>query len=275
MKIGADLTRRFALYGAGVIVLATYAGVLSKLHVAPVSAGPMMAVFAAALVSSIAGFAFSALCGALLFHLIDDPVRVVQIMMICSIGGQAMMVWSFRRSIDWHALSIFLVGGALGLPVGLYILLHSPPHISMRIIGGLLVAYAAVMILRRPLVLRRQGALGDGVAGFLGGLTGGLAAFPGAAVTIWCGFKGWNKERQRGLYQPYILILQIAGIAIMAAASFAGLQHRAFDWSGAAYLPAMLLGAACGMAFFRRLNDRQFARAVNALLVVSGVSLLF
>ena len=34
----------------------------------------LIAVFVASTVSSIAGFAFSALCGALLFHLMDSPV---------------------------------------------------------------------------------------------------------------------------------------------------------------------------------------------------------
>jgi hypothetical protein len=51
-----------------------------------------LAILAASLVSSIAGFAFSAICGAMLFHLIDDPVRAVQIMMICSVGGQSLVV---------------------------------------------------------------------------------------------------------------------------------------------------------------------------------------
>jgi hypothetical protein len=36
------------------------------------------AIFVSAFASSIAGFAFSAICGALLFHMIDDPLRVVQ-----------------------------------------------------------------------------------------------------------------------------------------------------------------------------------------------------
>ena len=44
--------------------------------------------------------------------------------------------------------------------------------------------------------------------GFLGGLTGGLAGFPGASVTIWCALKGWDKAHQRGVYQPFILCMQ-------------------------------------------------------------------
>jgi len=46
----------------------------------------MGAVFLAALVASVAGFAFSVLCGAMLLHLMHEPVRMVQLMMVCSIA---------------------------------------------------------------------------------------------------------------------------------------------------------------------------------------------
>jgi uncharacterized membrane protein YfcA len=274
MNSTSEATGAFASYRAGMILLAGYVVLLTKFGPMPEAILIMLAVFLAAVASSIAGFAFSAICGALLFHLIDDPVRAVEIMMICSVGGQATMVWSLRRNIDWQGLSNFLVGGAFGLPVGIYLLMHANPKLYMHLIGALLVLYAGFMIFRRPVVLVRQRGLWDVLAGFLGGITGGLAAFPGAPVTIWCGFKGWNKERQRGLYQPFILILQLAGLFIMAAGDFAGIQHRGFDWSGFLYLPAMLLGTSLGMALFAWMNDRQFARSVNILLVVSGVSFL-
>jgi len=40
-------------------------------------------------------------------------------------------------------------------------------------------------------------------------------------------------------------------------------------------VPAALLGAWCGLRIFRQLLDRQFQLAVNALLVLSGVGLMF
>jgi uncharacterized membrane protein YfcA len=265
--------KRGALYGAGAVALAAYAGVLTLATPASVSPWAMAAVLIAALTSSIAGFAFSAICGAMLFHLIDDPVQVVQIMMICSIAGQTLMVWSLRRDIDWHGLKPFVAGAAAGLPLGVYCLLHSRPVLYVHIIGTLLVLYAAFMIFRRPLVVRRQHVLFDGLAGFLGGVTGGAAAFPGAFVTIWCGFKGLSKERQRGLYQPFILIVQLAALAVLALSGL-GAGGRAFDFAGITYVPAMLIGSSVGMACFKWLNDRQFALAVNLLLVVSGLSFL-
>jgi hypothetical protein len=62
------------------------------------------AVFTAAAISSVAGFAFSAICGAILFHLIDDAVAAVQTMMICSVAGQSYMVWWLRRQVEWRPL---------------------------------------------------------------------------------------------------------------------------------------------------------------------------
>jgi uncharacterized protein len=259
-------------YGAGVLTLVFYASVLA-LKQPHFSLWAMAAIFVAALTSSIAGFAFSAICGAMLFHLLDDPLRVVEIMMICSIGGQALMVWSLRQHIRWRDLLAFLAGAGAGLPLGVYILLHSRPTLYVHAIGVLLVLYAGFMIFRRPIVVQRQHVLWDGLAGFLGGVTGGAAAFPGAFVTIWCGFKGWSKERQRGVYQPFILIVQLAGLALLVAASL-GAGGRRFDVSGIEYLPAMLIGASCGMACFKWLNDRQFALSVNLLLIASGLSFL-
>ena len=264
---------------AGLTVLGV--ALLLLFNALPVATGPaervvpiMVAVFVAALVSSVAGFAFSAICGAMLLHVIDEPLQAVQIMMICSAAGQAFMVWSLRREVDWRALAPFVAGAAPGLPVGLFLLLESPPRLYANAIGVFLIVYAVFMLLRRPTQLQRQHPAFDAIAGFLGGITGGVAAFPGAPVTIWCSLKGWSKERQRGVYQPFILVLQLAAIALLALGAVPGESAASFDAGGVAYLPAMLLGTMVGFLLFRRLSDRQFGKALNVFLIASGAALL-
>ena len=264
---------------AGLLVLGL--AFLLLFNALPVASGPvervvpiMVAVFVAALVSSVAGFAFSAICGAMLLHIVDEPLRAVQIMMTCSAGGQAFMVWSLRREIEWRALVPFVAGAAAGLPVGLFLLLESQPRLYAHAIGVFLVCYALFMLLRRPARLGWQHPALDGVAGFLGGITGGVAAFPGAPVTIWCSLKGWSKERQRGLYQPFILVMQLAAIALLTLGAVPSRAPVSFDASGVAYLPAMLLGTMLGLTLFRRLSDRQFGKALNVFLIASGIALL-
>jgi uncharacterized protein len=239
------------------------------------SAVPTLAVLLASTVSSIAGFAFSALCGALLFHLMENPVYTVQVMIVCSIAIQSLSVAALWRSIDWRSLPVFLTGGVLGVPAGVYLLLQLPSGTYRHIIGGLLIVYAGYLLLRRPSRTLRTGPLSDACAGFLGGLTGGLAGFPGAFVTIWCGLKGWDKARQRGVYQPFILAMQPITLLVIYLMQPSSSTLTQLDWKTITFIPAALLGAWFGWCIFKRLSDRQFEVAVYVLLILSGIGLIF
>ena len=260
-----------AVLGAGFLV--ADGAVLSAQGV-PGGVYALIAVFAASTVSSIAGFAFSALCGALLFHLMDNPVRAVCVMILCSIAIQMLSVATLWRAIDWRSLGVFLIGGFLGVPAGVYLLLHLPTGTYRIVIGLLLIGYGFYMLMRWPVRWLPKGPVSDAVAGFLSGITGGLAGFPGSFVTIWCALKGWDKARQRGVYQPFILSMQpvtLLAIYLMRPSSPA---QASLDWKALAFVPAALLGAWFGLRIFKRLSDRQFEFVVNALLIVSGIGLM-
>lgn len=130
---------------------------------------------------------------------------------------------------------------------------------------------ACYMLVRKPLVIGHQKMGFDVFAGLLGGITGGAAGFPGAFVTIWCGFKEWSKERQRAKFQLFILIMQVAALAAIGL-----LRHSAgkvgLETADLLCIPAALLGTAAGMTLYKRLSDNHFARAVNVLMIVSWIS---
>jgi uncharacterized membrane protein YfcA len=249
--------------------------VLDALELLPAGTGTlcMLAVLASAAMSSIAGFAFSAICAVLLLPLIGEPVQAVTVMLLSSIAIQSLSVWTLRHVVDLRALLPFLLGGVLGLPGGVYLLLNVDAPAYARIMGVSLVLYGAFMLFRRPMTVR-GGPLRDAMAGALGGVTGGVAAFPGAFVTIWCGMQGWDKGRQRGIYQPFILVMQMLALAVVSAIAVdrPGPPIASLAW---AFIPAALLGTCCGLAIFRRLSDIQFARAVNLLLIAAGLGLAF
>ena len=234
----------------------------------------LIAVFAASTVSSIAGFAFSALCGALLFHLMDSPVYAVHVMIVCSIAIQILSVATLWRTIEWRCLRIFLIGGFLGVPAGVYLLLHLPSTTYRTVIGSLLIIYGSYLLLRPPARSLSLGRVSDVCAGILGGITGGLAGFPGAFVTIWCGLKGWDKAHQRGVYQPFILAMQPVTLITIHLMRPASSVQGQLDWKMFAFVPAALLGAWFGLRIFKRLSDRQFEFVVNALLIASGIGLV-
>lgn len=232
----------------------------------------MAAIMLAALLSSIGGFAFSAICGAMLFHLLPNPVQVVQIMIVCSIVNQAAMTWTLRRDIDWRLLPKYLAGGIAGVPLGVWVLLHADRTTYTPAFGVLLTAYGLWMILRRPVTLRVQHSALDMLSGFLSGITGGATGFPSSFLTVWVGFKGWDKRRQRALFQPFILITQLLALAAIALTKPAVGHGGGIALTDLLYLPGSLLGTAIGMTLFRRLSDTQFTRVVNVMLLVCGLS---
>lgn len=248
---------------------------LLSLEDIPASTPALLAVLLAATLASVAGFAFSAICSVMLLQIMNDPVQVVEAMIVCSIAIQSVSVAMLWRDIDWRRVMIFLAGGIVGLPIGVWLLLHLGHLWFKEAIGVLLIAYAALRLLRRPWVLESDSDLADTCIGFLGGITGGLAGFPGAAVTIWCGMKGWDKRRQRGIYQPFILVMQVTAlvlISFMRSSSVASGVGLGLD--PLQFVPVALIGTWFGLVIFRRLSDRSFALSVNLLLLVSGVGLL-
>jgi uncharacterized protein len=250
------------------------AGLIFVLHEPMTVQLTTAAVFAASLLSSLAGFAFSLLCGAVLFQFRHDPIVVVQIMLACSLANQSLSVWMLRRAIDWRHLPLFLVPGAGGVLCGVFALLHLQADVYVRVLGCILVVYGFYMLLRPPFILRQTDVVGDAIFGLLGGMLGGLAAAPGAPVSIWCAMKGWDKTRQRALYQPFILIMQVVALIAIPAMRTGNATQLGFSPMVYLYVPAGLIGTVIGFSWFRRMTSRQFGIAVSMLLAISGVGLL-
>ena len=118
--------------------------------------------------------------------------------------------------------------------------------------------------------MRKGSALVNGAVGALGGLTGPLAAFPGAFVTIWCAMRGWDKAVQRSIYQPYILVIQVLTLTALSAIS----ERATLNLHLLSYALPGVMGACLGLQVFHYLTDRQFQRLVNLALIVSGVALV-
>jgi uncharacterized protein len=223
-----------------------------------------------ALVSSIAGFAFSALAGSAFAYLRLDPVQAVQTMVVCSTASQLYAVWKIRDAIRWLALWPMIAAGAVTVPLGVWMLLHVDSVVYGIGLGIFLCAYGGYAAFRRGGRIAHGSALRDAIAGALGGLAGGLAGLPGSFVTIWCSMRGWDKLRQRAVYQPYILVMQIVTVVCLRWQG-PGSVHTFGDLH---FIPFALIGGVAGFALYQRMTTRQFHAAVSALLLVSGLGLL-
>jgi hypothetical protein len=73
-----------------------------------------VAVFSGAVVSGLAGFAFSAVAGAILLHLMP-PIEAVPLMMACSILVQVTSLFALMRGVQWKRSLILSGGGLIGI----------------------------------------------------------------------------------------------------------------------------------------------------------------
>lgn len=229
------------------------------------------ATFVAALASGLAGFAFALVASGIYLHLLE-PTAAVALVLAGSLAAQAVTIARLRSGISWPRLWPFLLGGVLGIPLGTALLDRLDAGTFRLTVGLFLVAYSLFMlVVKHPPQITAGGRVADGVIGVLGGAMGGLAGLSGALPTVWCGLRGWSKDEQRGVYQPFIVAMQaLALVALLIATPVSSGTW----WVFMLCLPALVLGALVGLALYKRVDDGGFRRIVLVLLLGSGVALL-
>lgn len=229
------------------------------------------AVFAGGFVSGLAGFAFSAVAGGILLHVLL-PLEAVPLMMACSVGVQAANLLALRKTLQWKGSLVLIAGGSLSVPIAVYLLQNVDTGTFRTGFGVLVALYAGYTFCRPTLRFRQMDHLGRNVLiGFGGGLIGGLTAMPGALPTIWCDLHGTPKAQQRGLVQPFIAATQIFALALILSRNGLSLKI-AIDL--AVSLPALAAGTALGILAFRKVSELTFRRAILLALLFSGLSLI-
>ncbi len=226
---------------------------------------------AGAFVSGIAGFAFGLVSLAFWVWNID-PKMLAPMIVFGSFVTQTLSVGVVRRSFDWKRLAPFLVGGAVGVPLGAALLGVVNITVFKLTVGLILIVYCSFMLLignPKPIVI--GGRFADGISGLIGGVMGGLAGLTGPAPTLWCTLRGWDKDTQRCIFQSFNLGMQgIALVTYWLNGTLTPTVGKVF----ALMFPAVLIPAIVGARLYTRINAVAFRRLVLGLLLLSGVVLL-
>jgi uncharacterized membrane protein YfcA len=229
------------------------------------------ATFAAALVAGLAGFAFGLVAAAVWLHVLT-PLQTTTLIVAFGLIVQGYSVWKLRRALKIHRLWPFLLGGAIGLPVGVELLRWAAPQ-SLRIAIGVLLVLFSLYSLARPQFHRitAGGRLADGGVGVLSGVLGGMTGFGGILPTIWSGLRGWPKDEQRAVFQPTgVAIFVGTALFLGGTGSIAKDTIRLFLIG----LPALAAGSWLGLKLYGKLDEAGFRRVVLGLLLVSGLALV-
>jgi uncharacterized protein len=227
-----------------------------------------------ALVGGIAaggtGFAFGLAASAIWLHRID-PLHSAILITGCGVLLHLTTIWQQRQHVDMARVWPFVIGGIAGVPIGVHFLAHTDAG-ALKIVLGIFLTVFGTYALISPkfATIAGGGRAADIGIGFIGGILGGVGGYSGVLPTIWTQLRGWPKEMARGVYQPYVIIMQ--------AITLAGIVWVAFDPVGLmlliVVLPPLLLGTWIGWKLYGKLDDRRFRQALAVLLIASGITLV-
>ncbi|MEI7871440.1 MAG: sulfite exporter TauE/SafE family protein [Alphaproteobacteria bacterium] len=201
-----------------------------------------------------------------------SPLTAAPLTALCGVAGHVQSLPTIWKGMRWPRLWPMLIAGIVGVPIGTMLLEHVRPQPLKVGVGTLLILYSGWMaFVRRPPIVTGGGRLADAAVGFTGGLMGGMASLSGPAPAIWAQLRGFGKNEQRGINQPFNMSVLLLALV---SAGIAGFLDRTFFIWAAICVPTTLIGARIGLALYGRVNDAQFRRIVLALLGLSGMSLI-
>ena len=225
----------------------------------------------AGFVQGLSGFAFS-LVATSIWAWGVNPKLAAACAIFGGLSGQIMSAFSMRRGFDFKLLMPYLIGAAVGIPLGIAIVPLLDVNMFKVILGGMLIVWCPLMLFANRLPrITGGGPVADGAAGFLGGVCGGIGGFTGVVPTLWCTLRGMQKDTQRAIIQNFN----------MAALGFTFIGYIVSGTVTRDMLPMFGIVLVCmaipvmlGGKVYIGISDLTFRRIVLTLLTASGVALL-
>ena len=231
----------------------------------------LLGTFASAFVTGLAGFAFGMVAaGIWLFAL--TPVQTTILIVAYALLVQGYSSWRLRRTILPSQLLPFVLGSAVGIPAGVFVLeLASAVHLRTGV-GVLLIAFSLYNLLRPKMPdFKNAVPAADAGIGFLNGLLGGATGLGGILPTLWCALRGWPRDEQRAVAQPTAVATFALSLLAFGGAGLVTPEAIRLFLIG---MPALVAGTLLGWSLYGKLDEAAFRKVVLVLLLVSGVAIV-
>src|SRR5262245_22823669 len=163
----------------------------------------LLATFLGGFTTGLTGFAAGLVASGIWLHIIT-PMQTAVLIAAYGVVNQAYGIWKVRHALRWRRVMPFVIGGAIGVPLGAYLVTYmNPAHLRFGI-GVFLIVYSAYNLVRPSLKPVTSNLPTDVGVGVLNGLLGGLTGLGGVIITIWCQLGGGPKDAQRAVFQPVL-----------------------------------------------------------------------
>ena len=225
----------------------------------------------AGLVQGISGFAFSMVAMSIWVWGID-PQQAAVMAVFGGVTGQIMSAIRVRRGWHLSLLWPFLVGSAVGIPLGTRLLPLLDPNRFKLVLGAMLVVCCSAMLATAKLPkITHGGRFADAVVGLLGGVMAPLSGFSGLAPALWATLARLLQGRaSRGAaeLQPGGPVRHLRLVRVAGRARAEHLPQMAVV-AGSLIVPSIY-----GSKIYIGMSPTAFRNVVLWLLVFAGVTML-
>ena len=226
--------------------------------------------FFAGLMRGFSGFG-AALTIAPVLALAVGPRAAIPAILIVMLTTSIQLAPKAWASANWPTVIPLSIGGAIGIPIGAWLLVVIDEEIIRRSISITVVFFAVLMLIG----WRYKGSIGPAVSAFAGGLGGlisGAAAAGGPAVIMFLLAGPESAARNRAAIILYFIFTQAVALAVYG---IGGLMTWKILWIALPMIPTISLGTWLGEKMFGRASDRLYRRIALAFLLLIGLSTLF
>lgn len=228
-------------------------------------------VFIATLVRSTFGFGESLIAVPLLLLFI--PIEIaVPLSVLISILIAAVVVVQDRKKVLFHSAKWLILFAALGIPVGLTLLIYGNEDLIKTILGILIISYSIFSLFSKSTFkLQKDNKALLFVCGLLSGILGGAYGLNGPPLVIYGNIRNWTAQHFRATLQAYFLPASILG---MIGYWYKGLWTSEVTHYFLISLPVVIPTIFLGRYLNQNLKEGSFLKYVYLGLIGIGAMLI-
>lgn len=215
-------------------------------------------------VQAVTGFGF-ALFSVPLLSFVIGPTQAVLVAIVIGLAMAIGVVARERAHLAWRDLTVLVVAGLLGLPLGLWVLTVLEAR-ALTVLVAVVLLGSTFAVWRGATV--PSGPVSRAAAGFTSGALLVSTSFNGPPLVLYLHGRGLAPRTTRATLSACFLVQSAVAVAMVFGTGVATSQTAMLSLVG---LPALAVGWLLGNRVFARMNPERFRRGVLAMLTLTGV----
>ena len=222
-----------------------------------------------AFTQSLAGFGFALVAMPLLSPLLGLKITAPLIALLGTLLNIVLII-RYHPSLNFKIVWKLSLVACLTIPLGVYLLDVIDQDLALLLLGIIVIIYSLYALLKFKLPALEHPAWLY-VAGFTGGLLGGMFNTNGPPVIIYGHCRNWSPEEFKVNLQGFFLLNNIVIIASHVWRNNFTSEVLGYFWSA---LPALVVGMVAGLSMDKFISPDSFRKIVLYLLLIIGIRLV-